>query len=242
MQSRIFKFAALAQVDEMLDEFQEEFGDLPEKLDSMRLRVSELQAILDETESITADVKSFISSSKITLIEMKDREEKLAKQQFLVRNNKEFDAITKEIDDLREAHNKLIDELRGSGVKLENLAAILIEQKKDVEVSTAALVEKEKEFDNINSGQNAEVQSLFKLREDRSTVLETEDMKVYNRIRSYHKDAAVQVRKNSCSGCYSAIPPQIIVEIRTRLEDVYTCEQCGRVLYPEELELEEIDL
>ena len=242
MQSRIFKFAALAQVDEMLDEFQEEFGDLPERLDSMRLRKSELQAILDETETITADVKSFISSSKITLIEMKDREEKLAKQQFLVRNNKEFDAITKEIDDLREAHNKLIDELRGSGVKLENLATILVEQKKDVDVSTAALAEKEKEFENINSGQNSEVQSLFKLREERAGALDVADMKVYNRIRSYHKDAAVQVRKNSCSGCYSAIPPQIIVEIRTRLEEIYTCEQCGRVLYPEEIELEGIEL
>ncbi|MDQ1267270.1 MAG: uncharacterized protein QG635_2424, partial [Bacteroidota bacterium] len=65
--------------------------------------------------------------------------------------------------------------------------------------------------------------------------VDAQNLKDYDRIRKFHGDAAVRVRKNSCSGCFSLIPQQIIVELRNNLNKLYFCENCGRIMYPEEI-------
>jgi predicted nucleic acid-binding Zn-ribbon protein len=120
MQNQIHYLAALSYVDQKLDELSEEFGDLPDKVKASKRTVDELKAIVEETESILNNVRQFTSNSKVTLQELREKEEQLSKQQFLVRNNKEFDAITKEIEHVRHEHTRLIDELRTVGIKEEN--------------------------------------------------------------------------------------------------------------------------
>ncbi|MFP4528959.1 MAG: hypothetical protein ACLFQX_10435, partial [Candidatus Kapaibacterium sp.] len=131
MDSQIEYISALALVDEIMDDLEEEYGDLPEQLKKLQDKVNEKEKLAEETEGILTDIRKFCSTSKHTLVEMKDREEKLAKKQFNVRNNKEFDAITKEIESLRKEHEQLSDRLRKEGVKEENLVSILEKQKEE---------------------------------------------------------------------------------------------------------------
>jgi len=237
--TQIYNFACLAYIDAILDDYQEEFGDLPLKVKQLKHRVNELNSIVEETETILKELRKFVKDSKLTIKELKDREEKLAKKQFLVRNNKEFDAITKEIEQSRIDHNRLIDEIRIAGVKEENLIKTLEDQKKEAKDAEAELKERAEELERISSDQNEEVKVLYKVRTKYFDAIKKVNIKDYQRIRTHYHDAVVRIRKNSCSGCFSAIPAQKIVEIRNSLDTLFHCEQCGRILYPDEIEIDD---
>ena len=237
--SQICNFACLAYIDTILDDYQEEFGDLPVKVKKLKHKYNELNEIVEETQDIIKELKKFVKDSKITIKELKDKEDKLAKKQFKVRNNKEFDAITKEIETTREQHNKLVDELRTAGLKEENLLKTLDQQKKDTQEVKDGLDEKSEELRKISTDQNEEVKLLYKVRDKYFKKISSENIKDYQRIRTHHKDAVVKIRKDSCSGCFSTIPPQIIVEVRNNIDTIYHCEQCGRILYPDEYEIDD---
>jgi uncharacterized protein len=242
MNHQINYLASLSFVDRRLDELQEDYGDLPVIVRGKENKVKSLKALVDETTSILQEIKQFCSTSKITLIELKNKEEKLSKQQFLVRNNKEFDAITKEIAHIREEHSRLTDQLRTEGVKEENLMGILAGQQKDLAEADKELAEITVEMEFVASDQNAELKDLLDKRNGIVEYLSKASLLQYDRIRHFHKDAVVKIIRNSCSGCFSSIPPQKIVEIRNDLDNLYCCESCGRILYPEDMTVKEREL
>lgn len=235
----MYYLAALAFVDKRLDDLQEDYGDLPDQVKELENKLKVHKAHAEETQTILAEIKQFVSTSKITLEELKTKEEKLAKQQFLVRNNKEFDAITKEITHMRDEHSRLSDLVRTEGVKEENLKQILATQLKEIELTEEELKAKIEEYEFVESDQNEEVKMLTKKRNAITKHIEKPTMVEYERIRVVIKDAVVKANRNSCSGCFSAIPPQKMVEIRNSIDTLYFCENCGRILYPEEINISE---
>eukprot|EP01107_Rhizomastix_libera_P010913 TRINITY_DN28249_c0_g1_i1.p1 TRINITY_DN28249_c0_g1~~TRINITY_DN28249_c0_g1_i1.p1 ORF type:complete len:250 (-),score=39.82 TRINITY_DN28249_c0_g1_i1:21-770(-) len=239
MIEKIKYIAALSFIDAELDEMQEEYGDLPARVKDKEDRFKECGRIVDETENILTEIKNFVSTAKVTLVELKEREDELTKQQFLVRNNKEFDAITKEIEHLKNEHEKLSARMRTEGVKEENILRILKDQIKDKEESEKDLEKINKEFEIISAEQSDDVKNFNRARKKIYLKLDTEFLNDYDRVRSFHKDAAVQMRKNSCAGCFSSVPSQKIVELRNNLNKMYTCENCGRILIPDEMEISE---
>src|SRR3989339_530348 len=188
MNSQIYKLALLSKIDDELDERKEEFGDLPEKLKNIKIKFEEAKKRLEESEQILSDNKKFAANAKVKLKALKEKEDKLSKQQFLVRKNVEFD-----------------------------------------------YEEAKEEFNTITNDQDEDVKRLVKRRKDTLKKINKEFIKEYNRIRDHTHDAAVRIKRNSCSGCFSSIPPQKIVEIRNDLEMIFTCENCGRILYPEDI-------
>ncbi len=238
MESQLYKIAAIAQIDERLDELMEDYGDLPEQLKRKSNMFIEKSEIVEHTQAILGDIKKFCSQAKFTLVELKDKEEKLAQKQFLVRNNKEFDAITNEINHIKTEHEKLSDKLRSEGVKEDNIKKILDEQVRERDVANAELVDKKDEIKHLSEIQNEELSRLNKLRDKYIEDLKARAYPEYERIRAFHKDAAVTIKKNSCSGCFSSLPPQIIVNIRTNPETLHYCEGCGRILIPEDIFVE----
>lgn len=235
METQIHLIAALAYVDKRLDELEEDFGDLPEIVSELEQKIKKKRALVEETKGILSEIKKFCSTTKVTLVELKSKEEKLAKQQFQVRNNKEFDAISKEIEHLKDEHSRLTDQLRTEGVKEENLLRILDEQKVELEIRIARYDDKKSDLDLVSNDQNEEVNNLKKLQKGVLKKIKKNTITEYNRIRGMHKDAAVNIKRNSCTGCFSAVPPQIIVEIRNSMELAYFCENCGRILLPEDI-------
>ena len=226
--------AALAYIDERLDELMEDYGDLPDQVKEKEEKHNEKQSMVEETEGLLQDIKDFSSKAKRTLVELKDKEDKLTKQQFLVRNNKEFDAITKEIENIQEEHKKLSQQLRTEGVKQENLMKILGTQKKEAQAALDDLEDKKKELDIILNEQDDELKGLRDKREEIIKKLNPDSIAMYERIRKVHKDAAVKIQKNSCAGF--TIPAQLINEARNNLDRLYYDENTGRILIPEELE------
>ena len=235
MQSLMNQLAELAAIDIELDELHEELGDLPKEVKSHEKTVKMRSALVDETQNLVNELHSFKSNSHIMLQEIKDKEAHYAEQQFQVRNNREFDAITKEIENLREERTRILEQQRTSGVKEENLAQILSQQKQDLADAVEVLNDKEKEWSELSSGHNDVLKALMQKRIDLAKSINENALADYERIRTFHTEAAVPLRKNSCTGCFSAVPPQKIVEIRNNTNKMFLCEHCGRILFPEDM-------
>lgn len=230
MNSLATTIASLAEIDSILDDLREELGDLPQQVkeseESVRIKAQQVE----DAENSLKDVEEFKSRSHIRLQEIKDKEDQLAAQQFNVRNNKEFDAITSEIESLRNERNKIYDEQRTIGVKEENINTTLTHLQSELEEVKVILADKESELTSISHGHNDEILSQTKKRVDVSKTIAENVLAEYERIRTFHKDAAVKIKKNCCSGCYSAVPPQKIVEMRNKRDQMFLCEHCGRIL------------
>ncbi|MGE5480730.1 MAG: zinc ribbon domain-containing protein [Chloroflexota bacterium] len=242
MESQVRYLSLLALIDLRLDELAEDLGDLPATVRTLEDKLKNQKKMVDETKAILEEIKQFCANAKVTLVELKDREEKLAKQQFMVRNNKEFDAISKEIETIKQEHESLSSRLRTEGIKEDNLKRILEDQQVEYIKAENAFDIKIKEMNELTGDQNEEVAELHKKRERVIKFIKPEYFVDYNRIRTMHRDASVTIRKNSCTGCFSAVPAQKIVEIRNNIDSLFHCEHCGRILTPEEISVDESDL
>jgi len=234
--------AKIAFIDKMLDDFEDELGDLPKSIKAKEANVSDIKAKIAETEQIMNDVRVFVATAKSTLVALKEKEDKLAQQQFMVKNNKEFDAISSEIKTLKSEHEKLSVKMRTEGMKETNLLAILEDQKKELEKANSELNELNRQFDEMSAEHSDEVQDYNRIRKKLRTVISEQLYDRYVAIRKRTADAAVPVQKNSCMGCFRQIPPQIIVEMRNQLDRIFQCENCGRLLIPDWVIIDEDEL
>lgn len=242
MEKNITILAKIAYIDKALDDFEEELGDLPKLIKEKEAVVSETKNKIAETEQIIKDLRLFVSTAKTTLVTLKEKEDKLTQQQFLVRNNKEFDAITSEIKVLKEEHEKLSIKMRTEGIKETNLLEILEVQKKDLETAVEELNEVNRQFDALTTEQSEEVQVFNRIRKKLRASIDENLYDRYATIRRRIADAGVTVSKSSCMGCYRSIPTQIIVEMRNQPDRIFQCENCGRLLIPEWVEINEDEL
>jgi len=233
MSSLATMLATMSDIDSTLDDLKEELGDLPQQVKDAEEYVRTKTTHSEKAEKDLQDIESFKITSGNRLLEIKDKEDQLAQQQFNVRNNKEFDAITNEIEMLRDERNKIYDEQRTVGVKEENLRSILEQSKTELEDAQKALTAKEQELTSISHGHNDEILQYAQQRAELTQEIPVSMLAEYERIRTFHKDAAVKVKKNSCSGCFNKVPPQRIVEMRNKPDSMFLCEHCGRILLGE---------
>ncbi len=238
MQYQLQYLVALSLVDRKLDDLEGEFRDLPERIKTMKEKYEEIYSQVKETQRILSENKEFQLMSTRKLEDLKAREAKLSEKQFLVRNNREFDAITKEIEFTRSEYERISEDLVQAKLKEENSTRILEEQKAQAQEIFEELSKLEKEYQDIATNQNEELNEINRARAKILQYLDKTSLEIYQRIRGMHKDAIVKVKKNSCTGCFSHIPPQKIIEMRNNLDKLFTCENCGRLIYPDELEID----
>lgn len=229
----------LQKVDSNLDDVEETKGDLPEIVKNLEDKIAVL------TEKAAAKQKyidEFVSSRNKADDDIKDFEEKLKKykeQQYQVRNNKEYDAITKEIDFAEESVKTL-------GKQFENFENLMSVAKSELEEYTSALTEysealkeRKEELAEVSKETEEEELKYNHQRQKIVTRLSKDIVSRYEKIRSGRGKAVSIVRKNSCSGCGNRIPPQHIMEIR-RNDKIYLCQHCGRIIVSDELAADSI--
>lgn len=235
MEEQLQLLAQLAAVDAELDELHDELGDLPAEVKKIEKVVRAKQDAVDITKAAIDELNQLRSTAHVTMQESHDKEQKLAQQQFKVKNNREFDAITKEIEHLKQERTDLDERLRTAGVTEENLTSTLQQQQAELDEVHAKLVDKEKALEVLSGDQNEDLKKYIALRLKIIAKLDDTLEAEYERIRTFHSEAAVALRKNSCSGCYSAIPSQRIMEMKYQRDKLYTCENCGRILFTEDV-------
>ncbi len=238
MEQQIQLLAQLAAVDEQLDELHDELGDLPQEVKKLETLVKERLMEVETTNQALADLDHLRATAHVTMQESQDKEQRLSKQQFQVKNNREFDAITKEIEHLKHERATLEERLRTAGVREENLRQTLAQQDTLLAEAKEKLTDKERELAELSGDHNDEMRKYIDVRLKLIAKLDDSLEVEYERIRQFHSNAAVAIRRNSCSGCYSAIPSQRIMEMKYQRDKMYTCENCGRILFTDDVEAE----
>lgn len=242
MEKDIIILSKIAFLDKMLDDFEDEFGDIPKEIKNKEADISHKKAQVTETENIINDLKVFVSTSKTTLTALKEKENKLSQQQFLVRNNKEFEAISVEIKNIQTDHEKLSVKMRTEGQKETNLDNILAVQKNELNKLLEDLAELNKQLDELSKEYSDEVKNYTNARKQMRKEIADDMFDRYAAIRKKINDAAVYVRKGVCNGCYRQIPQQVIVDMRNQHNRLFQCENCGRLLIPDWAEVNEEEM
>ncbi|PJA97315.1 MAG: hypothetical protein CO129_01915 [Ignavibacteriales bacterium CG_4_9_14_3_um_filter_34_10] len=230
MINRLTTLYKLQFIDDQLDELEELRGDLPLAVNELTTKMTAIQNEIDskEEERTASLEKRKFNESEIE--RLKTNLKKFKAQLFQVRNNKEYDALTKEIDHTEET----VDKLQNENTALEDLSSKLKSEIKELEPQIEELkvdfIEKEAELKKIIKANEKEE---LKLTEQRVKIVEQvkkNDYNTYMRIRkALNGKAIASVNRSACSGCHNIIPPQRQIEIRQN-KRLYTCESCGRLL------------
>lgn len=235
MVNRLSTLYALQLLDDQLDELEELRGDLPLRVNSLNSKIKEVQDQIDERE---VEQKSSLEQRKTNEDEVERLRGSLKKfkaQLFQVRNNKEYDALTKEIDHSESEIKRLEDDNIEMEINSEKLKMEIGEFTPKVEELNEQLKENEVELKKIIKANELEEIKLRDKREQIVPKVKKQDYNVYMRIRKALKGKAVViVNRSACSGCHNVVPPQRQIEIRQN-KRVYTCESCGRILVSNEV-------
>jgi len=161
--------------------------------------------------------------------------EKYKKPQFAVKTNREYDALTREMDTATETiskHEKGMEQLETAATvartKMEEAAAKIEELQAQLTEKRAALAEVSK------ATEDEELQYTHE-REKIVARITKADLIAYERIRKAKKGTAVvPVKRQACGGCHNRVPPQKLLELRKN-DRIYTCERCGRIIVSDEI-------
>lgn len=232
----------LQLIDSRIDEIRNVRGELPLEVEDLEDEVAGLEKRLEKMNTDLEAIDHDIKSKKIRIEEAGALMKKYSEQQKNVRNNREFNAISKEIE-----FQELEIELAEKHIK-EYYAQI--EQKKEVISQTEEKLDGRKKHLDHKNGELSEILSetqkeeelLKKKSEKYQNEIEERLVKAYIRIRANVKNglAVVPVERGASGGSFFTIPPQVIMEIAGR-KKVITDEHSGRILVDEELANEQRD-
>jgi len=206
-----------------------EVQDLEDIIISLDLKIQEIQSKIDVN-------KKNISSLKISIKEQEDLLKKYEEQQNHIKNNREFEAITKEIEianlEIQSFKRKIAIAEKQNG-ELKELLEVYQEKKQsklnDLEI-------KKKELQEIIAITEKEENSLNEVRNQIVKNVDTRLLASYERIKRNMRNglAVVSTDRDACGGCYAVVPPQRINEVK-QLKKIIVCENCGRILVSQDL-------
>jgi len=230
MKNKLKLLYQLQEIDNQLDHLEELRGDLPLNVQALVTQINNIQRTITEKEEEQESSIVKRNKNEEEIERLIENQKKFKAQLYSVRNNKEYDALTKEIDhsdDLVKKHHAENDAMADLSKKLsfeiDEITPQLDELKKE-------LKEKEEDLDRIIKSNEKEEAKYLAERSKIEPQIRKGDYAAYLRIRKAKKGLAVAtVVRSACSGCHKIIPSQKQIEIRKK-DKIYYCEYCGRIL------------
>ena len=236
VEEKLTSLVTLQKIESKLDEIHILKGELPMEVADLEDEILGLHARQTRIEEEINGVTDFIEQRKEAIKEAQALVKKYEKQSSNVKNNREFEAINKEIEmqqlevKLAEKHIKdATDEIAEKAVNLEKA-------KKNIANKESVLSTKKGELEKIIAANEKEEKHFNKLAAEARQHVDTRLLASYEKIRKSYRNglAVVPVERDACGGCFNAIPPQKQSEIKQH-KKVMICENCGRILVDEDL-------
>jgi len=234
--SKLKALYELQNVVSEIDKFKTLRGELPLEVQDLEDEITGLKTRFSNYEDDIKDLETAIHNKKIAIKESETLIAKYTEQQNNVRNNREFDSLSKEIE-----FQKLEMEL--SEKRIREFTAELASKKEAISTSSVVLKErledldrKQKELEEITSETQIEEERLKSKAEKIETNIEVRLVTAFKRIRKNARNglAVVTVQRDACGGCFNKIPPQRQMDIASR-KKVIVCEYCGRILVDKDI-------
>lgn len=233
------KLKALYQLQTMLseiDKIKTLRGELPLEVQDLEDELAGLNTRIEKIKGEITDLTKSIADSKVAIERSKSLIAKYTEQQDNVRNNREFDALNKEIE-----YQNLNVELAEKHIR--DFSAAMNAKNEELQHSQELISEKSEDL-NIKKGELQEIieetrQEEEKLRERSKSIeltVEPRLLQSFKRIRNNTRNGLgiVYVQRESCGGCFNKIPPQHQLDVRMR-KKIIVCEYCGRIIIDPEL-------
>ncbi|MEO1259133.1 MAG: C4-type zinc ribbon domain-containing protein [Bacteroidota bacterium] len=221
----------LQTIDSKIDELEILKGELPMEVSDLEDEIAGLETRYRRINENVEDLEGEISRYQSNIQEANALIERYTKQSDNVKNNREYEALTKELEmqklDIQLFEKKIREATGALTAKQETLQAT----KDRLDAKKADLAAKKIELEAIQEKTAKEEEKLRKKSDRAKKKIEDRLLKAYNKIRRSYRNglAVVTVERSSCGGCFNKVPPQLQLEISMR-KKVIVCEHCGRVL------------
>jgi len=220
------------KIRQVRGELPMEVADLEDDVAGLETRIQKIKAELDDLEDDIVTRKNLIRDAQANT-------KKYETQLNEVKNNREYDAISKEIEiqglDIQVSEKKI----REYGFEIATKTQVYEKALEDLEARKNDLDAKKAELGTITAETEKEESELTAEADKATKGIEERLLVAYTRLRQNAKNglAVVTIQRDSCSGCFNQIPPQRQSDIRQR-KKIIVCEHCGRILVDEQMAME----
>ena len=239
MEQKLRTLYRIQQTDPKIDkiyllrgELPLEVQDLEDEIAGLNTRIANTRAEIKEIEQANTDHRHVIEESKQLIA-------KYNAQRDNVKNNREYESISKEIEYQDLEQQVAEKKIRENEALISEKNQIIEEAQETLSHREADLVEKKKELDTIVEETSREEEELLREREELVGQIDERMMVAYTKVRAnaHNKLAVVTVTRDACGGCFNKIPPQRRLDIEES-KKIIVCEYCGRILVSSAFEKE----
>ena len=231
VERKLIELYSLQQVDSKIDKIRIIRGELPLEVQDLEDEIAGMETRIEkyneELEKFAKDIVDY----KTKIKEATSLIQKYEEQQNNVRNNREYESLTKEIEyqslDIQLCEKRINDCTKKSElikISLGETNARLEERRSDLEL-------KKNELSSIVEETEKEEAELMQRSKESEQLIEERLLTAYKRIRKNARNglAVVQIERDACGGCFNKIPPQHQLDICMH-KKIIVCEYCGRIL------------
>jgi uncharacterized protein len=234
IEKKLITLYKLQQIDSQIDKIRIIRGELPLEVQDLEDEIAGLETRVDNYIQETVVLEKFVLEKKNAIKDSQLLIKKYEDQQMNVRNNREYDSLTKEIEFQNleiQLSEKRIREFQQSldakRIEIDKFQKILQDRKNDLDI-------KNSELEDIVAETEKEESDLIQRSDENRNYIEDRLITAYTRIRKNARNglAVVQIERDACGGCFNKIPPQHQLDIRMH-KKIIVCEYCGRILVDE---------
>lgn len=240
METKLRLLYKLQQADSKIDKIYLLRGELPLEVQDLEDSIEGLRTRIANLEKDIKDGEAFVAQKKQDIVSSRSLIEKYEAQRNNVKNNREYDSLSKEIEfqtlEIELAEKRIGD----AGKSLVEKKEALANAGATLEGRVIDLENKKKELETIVEETQKEEEALLKLSAELQEQIEPRMLNAYKKVRSNlrNKLAVVTVKRDACGGCFNKIPPQRQLDIALS-KKIIVCEYCGRILISPEFENEQ---
>lgn len=219
-----------------IDEKRALRGELPLEVQDLEDEIAGLDTRIEKIDTEIKEFQSAITMKKGEVLEAQANLERYNNQLNEVRNNREYDSLSKQID-----YERLEVELCNK--KIKEATDQVAYRTNDLEIAKTEREERQKDLDEKKSeledilAETREEETMLKERaKDLEVKIEPRLLSSFKRIRKSARNGLgiVYVQRDACGGCFNKIPPQRQLDIKMH-KKIIVCEYCGRILIDPEL-------
>ncbi len=235
-EEKLFALYELQSVNTKIDNIKILRGDLPLEVQDMEDEIMGLETRVKNIDEEISELKTTIKGKKVEIEEANMKIDRYKEQLNNVANNREYDNLSKEIE-FQTLEIELCEK------RIKEFTAKQEQKKEEKESSKEQLNERKLDYKE-KKAELAEIISETKQEEEKlrdrakkiETKIEPRLLTAFKRIRKAGRNglAIVPVDRAACGGCFSKVPPQIQLDIRSR-KKIIVCENCGRILVDAEM-------
>ncbi len=236
VEQRLTALYSLQQIDSQIDKIKIVRGELPLEVEDLEDEIAGLETRIANFQEEKDKFEQFITEKNESIKESNALIKKYTEQQMNVRNNREYDSLTKEIEFQNLEIQLSEKKIKEAKFRIDGIMTDMKDAGEKLEMRQQDLTAKKSELTGIIAETEKEEDELVKKSQQNEELIEERLLTAYKRIRTNARNglAVVQIERDACGGCFNKIPPQHQLDIKLH-KKIIVCEYCGRILVDEDI-------